>query len=184
MAGKSNDNTAPYDPLTSFTTSFCCNPVTVTTGTLSSTSYGSCVGLVLYNVASKIGAVAHFPGSLGVGAKRKKTALADVVQIVREVCREPPHGEWKVCVFGGDSLAKNTNFPTTTVPTTKGLIDLIREQVKTLLNGHLVETGTAPEAVFQTSHVGHFGVRLNLSGGTIDWESPDHTFSTMAADKW
>jgi hypothetical protein len=62
---------------------------------LALTAYGSCVDLVLYNPATKAGAVAHLPGSLGA-PQHAITVGADADQILNDVVPVPVQGQWRL----------------------------------------------------------------------------------------
>ena len=165
MATKSNDNTASYDSSNPETT-WCTGSIG---GTLGSTSYGSCVGLVLYNPITKAGAVAHFPGSLGAPQYRN-TVGVDADQILDDVLPVPVQGQWHLWIFGGESLTKSSEHFSSAIPQTQWLLDFVRRKARTRLIGNL-RPGSEPE-MQPIGYVGHKGVNLNLADGKITWEEP------------
>ena len=105
MATKSDNNTAPYswiDPQTTWCASS-------GSGTLGSSGYGSCVGLVLYDPVGKAGAVAHFPGSYGA-VQHAETVKTDADEILNDVCPAPVQAKWYAWIFGGESLTGGSQF--------------------------------------------------------------------------
>jgi len=187
MAQKDGGATAPYRPL-----SLNLNPPTTwcngvapggvvpvpagafPTATLSSTGFGSCVGLVMYSPSNHQGAVAHFPGSLGA-TQYALTVQNDVAQILQDVCPAPVQLDWKVWIFGGESLIASGQ-DSGAISQTKALIDLVRNAVR----AHLVPQGGgqahllpgAEEETQSDSYVGHTGVTLTLANGTVEWQAP------------
>ena len=134
-------------------------------GTLSSTSYASCVGLVLYHKESATGVVAHFPGSMGA-EKWHDLARTDTLEILAKVAAHG--GAWKSWVFGGASLAEKP-LPST-APNTKALIDLIRDKLDDESWGQ--STSPAKKVTHQLGggYVGYRGVTLNLADGKVTFE--------------
>lgn len=145
-------------------------------GTLSSSSFGSCVGLVLYGPRHKIGVVAHFSGSIG---KNLRKARADTLEILRDVCPVLP-GVWNAWVFGGRSLS-DIGLHTGTRPMTKSLMDAIRETIRTnpyIPINVIASQLTAPE-MRPGTYVGHGAVQLDLSDGSVSW--PDDSSASSDA---
>ena len=172
MAQKNvNGNTAPYNPQDpNPSTTWCASAGVANLVTLGSAGYASCVGLVLYDPANHEGAVAHFPGSLG-NVQQHATAHADVAQILVDVCPAPVAANWKVWIFGGESLS-TSGQDSGAISQTKRLIRLVRTDVRAHLGANLLpELGLEPETG-ALSFVGHRGVTLTLANGTITWEEP------------
>jgi chemotaxis receptor (MCP) glutamine deamidase CheD len=105
-----------------------------TTQVLTSDSYGSCVGLVLYQPLFQAGMVAHFPGSLGT-MNNLPTAEADAREILKALFEDgSPYGiknrskdaKWTAWVFGGISLAGGEGSDASSVSSTKALIACVR----------------------------------------------------------
>jgi len=140
-----------------------------TAGILRSTSFASCVGLVLYGPTQKIGVVAHYSGSLGHD-NRKRRVHDDTQEILRAVCPISP-GIWDAWVFGGISLQKNFTGSLMTVVQTKSLIDTIRKELKEnkyIPINLLRSRRTSPEMNDET-YVPHGEVSLNLADGKVTW---------------
>jgi len=97
-------------------------------GTLGSTSFGSCVGLVLWCPATKEGVVAHYSGSLG-NPKFEAQAQADTQDILLKAGTGGK--DWNAWVFGGISLSKDTDLIASSIGQTKHLIDLVRGELPT-----------------------------------------------------
>ena len=139
-------------------------------GELSSTGYGSCVGLVLYGPRHRIGVVAHYSGSLGT-KKFIHTVEPDTLEILRDVCPLLP-GIWKAWVFGGKSLEKHSQIATKTIDSTKALIDEVRRVLK---GNKYIPINMLPnhpefkEPEMTTAYVGHDSVKLDLASGTVIW---------------
>ena len=66
--------------------------------TLTSSGFGSCVGLVLHSDRHNMGVVAHYAGGLGKGGAKRRQARNDTQEILRAVCPVLP-GIWKAWVF-------------------------------------------------------------------------------------
>jgi hypothetical protein len=170
MARKNNGADAPCNPLLQNPpTSWCNSAGNANAVTLSSTSFGSCVGLVLWNPATYRGAVAHFPGRFG-HVQYQQRVQQDVAQILADIIPAPVAADWKTWIFGGESLGSSGADSGATTQT-RALIDLVRNDVRAYLVGHLVEAHLEPETVLN-SYVGHRGVTLTLANGTITWEEP------------
>lgn len=132
--------------------------------TLGSTSFGSCVGLVMHCPATGEGVVAHFSGSLGNESTYPGKAVADTKEILN---RCSSSSSWNVWVFGGDSIAKNAFFETTAMKQTKNLVDLIRDTL---------DKSSGYTFAYKTSgHPGHYGVQLNCKTGEVTWEGASTT---------
>jgi hypothetical protein len=165
MASKQNGNTAPY----SFSGE-CTWCTGVGQGSLSSSSFGSCVGLAMFSPQHGIGVVAHYPGSLGL-PKHRAVVHTDTMEILRDVCPVQP-GIWKAWVFGGASLAPNSDYNTSTVPMTKALIDAVRHELK--MNPYIPVNVLKNSPQFQEpemtgGYIGHKAVRLDLQTGKVTW---------------
>lgn len=134
------------------------------TGTVRSSSFGSCVGLVLYRKSSKAGAVAHFSGSMG-HKDHLETARADVRTIMLNVAHGSTDSEtWLCWIFGGTSLRKDTDFSGSSVQKqTKTLIDTVRHEVSKQANIFAV-------AMQIEGYEGHSGVTLDVASGELTWE--------------
>lgn len=138
--------------------------------TLRSTSFGSCVGMVLYSPRHNMGVVAHYSGSLGAKKFHDKVCT-DTQEILRSVCPVLP-GIWLGWVFGGVSLMKNSGHATTTVEKlTIPLIDLVRDQLR--INPYIpinsVKKNRIDPEMQDRKYVGHKGVALNVATGTVTW---------------
>jgi hypothetical protein len=167
MARKHPGNTAPYSLAGECT--WCTG---VGAGTLSSSSFGSCVGLALFSPQHRIGVVAHYPGGLGL-PKKRTVVHTDTMEILRAVCPVRP-GIWKAWVFGGISLSSKSksDLSTTTVPMTKALIDAVRHELK--MNPYIPVNVLRNNPQYQepemtNGYVGHSEVRLDLQAGTVAW---------------
>jgi hypothetical protein len=125
-------------------------------GELVSTSFGSCVGLVLWCEDTKEGIVAHYSGSLG-HAKFQDQAKADTQEILLK--GGTAGRAWKAWVFGGVSLAKGTDLIASSLGQTTALIDLVRE-------GTPATGGFAHQI---DGHPGHGSVRLDLATGEVSF---------------
>jgi hypothetical protein len=139
-------------------------------GVLSSTSFGSCVGLVLYGPRHQIGMVAHYSGSLGHPQHEDKVR-ADTQEILRGVCPVLP-GIWDGWVFGGESLMENTEIRTNTQGQTRNLIDLVREEIAHnpyIPINIIASRRTVPE-MQDGQYIGHKGVSLDLATGQVTWD--------------
>lgn len=143
----------------------------VNTGTLGSTSFASCVGLVLHSPRHTMGVVAHYSGSLGADTCRQKVRN-DTLEILRAVCPVLP-GIWKAWVFGGVSLMSNAEIVSPTVATrTIPLIDRVREQLRAnpyIPINVLRRERTDPEMV-DGNYIGHKGVLLDVATGAVTWD--------------
>jgi hypothetical protein len=161
---------APYDPMDPNPDTTWCNSVGVAHAVdLSSTGFGSCVGLVLYDPVNHQGAVAHFPGSLG-NQQQHATAHGDVALILADVCPAPVAANWKVWIFGGESLLPSGI--SAAIPQTRRLIGLVRADVRAHLGGNLVPESALEPETQAFSFVGHCGVTLTLANGKITWQEP------------
>lgn len=144
----------------------------VNAGTLTSTGFGSCVGLVLHSDRHDMGVVAHFSGSLGKGGAKRRQARNDTQEILRAVCPVLP-GIWKAWVFGGKSLRMDSQLEATSVEQlTKPLIDLVREQLR--INPYIpinsVRANRTDPEMQDGVYVGHRGVALNVATGAVTWD--------------
>ncbi|MEJ8857538.1 hypothetical protein WKW79_23405 [Variovorax robiniae] len=93
-------------------------------GVLTSSSFGSCVGLALYGPRHHRGVVAHFAGELGRDTEKSGRYA---MEILREAC-PVLRGPWTGWVFGGSSLNRGSDIITTTGDKlTKPLIDAVRK---------------------------------------------------------
>lgn len=165
MASRKSGNTAPYSLAGDCT--WCTG---VDTGALSSSSFGSCVGLALFSPQHRIGVVAHYPGSMGL-PKNRTVVHTDTLEILRAVCPVQP-GIWKAWVFGGVSLSPNSEHITSTVPMTKALIDAVRDELR--MNPYIPVNVLKNHAEYQEpemkdGYVGHGAVRLDLQTGKVTW---------------
>lgn len=138
---------------------------------LTSNSFGSCAGLVLFSPKHHIGVVAHYAGGLGHKKFRRKVSV-DTQEILRNVCPISP-GIWKAWVFGGVSLTKNTEHRTATEGQTKALIDAIRHEL--LINKYIPINSLKNNPEFQKpemtdGYVGHSAVFLDVGTGVVRWE--------------
>jgi hypothetical protein len=146
--------TAPYDVLA--LKPECTWVMGQGTGQLGSTSFGSCVGLVLWCEETKEGIVAHYSGSLG-HAKFQDRAKADTQEIL---LKGGTSGKaWKAWVFGGVSLAKGTDLIASSLDQTKALIDLVRD-------GTPATGGFAHQI---DGYPGHGSVSLDLATGAVSF---------------
>jgi hypothetical protein len=147
---------------------------------LGSTDFGSCVGLVMYCPSTHQGAVAHFPGSVNL-----VTAKADIQEILQDVCPAPVQN-WKVWIFGGESLSGKSVHASAFIPGTQALIRLVRDDVWE----HLAPQGgpdhlsppTEPE-MEANRYVAHKGVTLTLANGTLEWHALSGDTSKMVKPK-
>lgn len=114
---------AKYDPKNFTTTAWCKTPVN---DRIISSSFGSCVGLVLW-AKGKGGAVAHFPGTLGDKAYADQV-VSDTVDVLAGLNMSTGTG-WTMWVFGGSSLSIGSDFSTSTTLMTQSLIKKVREVV-------------------------------------------------------
>lgn len=169
MAVRFMGTSAPYRFLQPDECTWC---FAVNAGTLTSSGFGSCVGLVLHSDRHNMGVVAHYSGGLGKGRARRQQARNDTQEILRAVCPALP-GIWKAWVFGGESLMKDTLLATTTVEQlTKPLIDLVREQLR--INPYIpinsVRSNRTDPEMRDGEYVGHKGVALNVATGAVTWD--------------
>lgn len=139
-------------------------------GNISSTSFGSCVGMVLWSPDHRIGVVAHFSGSMGAAIYHAQVQ-ADALEILRSVCPISP-GMWLGWVFGGMSLAGDPDLRTSAGGQTSGLIDLVRATMRTnpyIPINLMPSRRTAPEMQDGT-YIPHRGVSLDVATGQITWD--------------
>ncbi|MBW6400562.1 hypothetical protein KPL78_22070 [Roseomonas sp. HJA6] len=124
MARFCEGSMAPYNVLS--LTHECTWVMGSTAGTLGSTSFGSCVGLVLWCPATKEGVVAHYAGSLGHPTHQAQ-ARDDTQEILLKAGTAGK--AWNAWVFGGMSLSSGTLLSASSVGQTKQLIDLVRAEL-------------------------------------------------------
>ena len=170
MAVKFENNKAPYRFLDECT--WC---TANSAGTLSSTGFGSCVGMALFSPVHRIGVVAHFAGALGNRKKYGNHAETDTLEILRDVCPVQP-GIWKAWVFGGASISKDTDLIASTVEDTEGLIDTVRQTLKTnpyipfnLLHNNKEWQEMEMSLAQGKPYSSHKSVKLILETGKVQW---------------
>jgi hypothetical protein len=137
------------------------------TGTIGSTSYGSCVGLVLFRPLGNAGAVAHFAGSMGAPDEKHRVE-SDVDEIVGR-CRDGTHGEeeWQAWVFGGTSLAQGGHDSSTKMlERSRSLLDTVRAALPSVARWRALKIELKNQG-----YPGYLGVKLNLGTGKIAWET-------------
>ena len=137
-------------------------------GTLESSSFGSCVGLVLFDPQRNIGMVAHYSGSLGK-EKYQQKVRDDTHEILETVCPNRT-GNWNGWLFGGTSLESKSassgslaglDLGTSTVEQTKNLMKTVREQL---------QTEKMPVTWKSEGYPSYKAVKLDLSTGTPDFK--------------
>ncbi|WDE00170.1 hypothetical protein [Thalassomonas actiniarum] len=152
-----------------------CTWVTATNlGTLSSGSFGSCAGLVLWEPKHSTGMVAHFSGSM-----RPAQVREDTLEIMRTICPIGP-GYFKAWVFGGVSLQPKSEHGAMTMAHTKKMIDAIKGALNDNpwfdVNDNYPKTDkfemmmTQEMQLHKKVYVGHSGVALDVQTGQVSWE--------------
>ena len=139
-------------------------------GILTSSSFGSCVGLALWGPRHQRGVVAHFAGGLGLNLPQVRRYT---LEILRQACPVLP-GIWHGWVFGGVSIHPGSSLDTTTGDTlTKPLMTAVRDALRT--NPYIpvnvarrVAERRGPEAD-DALFVSHSAVALDVSNGAISW---------------
>lgn len=140
-------------------------------GTIGSTSFGSCVGMVLWSPDHHIGVVAHFSGSMG-SPNYHARVQADVLEILCCVCPVSP-GMWVGWVFGGVSLAGTfSELASTAFGQTRTLIDLVRATIRTnpYIPINLMRSRRIAPEMQDGTYIPHKGVRLDVANGQVAWD--------------
>jgi len=139
-------------------------------GTLTSNSFGSCVGLALWGPRHQRGVVAHFAGGL---AMNLPSVRRYTLEILRQACPVQP-GIWHGWVFGGVSIHPGSCHITSTGDKlTKPLMSTVREALRT--NPYIpvnVARRAAERRGLETDDslfVAHSAVALDVSNGAISW---------------
>ena len=124
-------------------------------GCLESSSFSSCVGLVIYDQETKTGVVAHYSGSLGINGLG--TAEEETKKIIN-ACKKAGLKNCKARIFGGASL--NDLLDTRgTVKTTL----LLRKKIRDVVSS----TDCISEVIVEPK--GHKEVTLDLRTGKVSF---------------
>ncbi|MEJ8851539.1 hypothetical protein [Variovorax rhizosphaerae] len=139
-------------------------------GVLTSSSFGSCVGLVLYGPRHQRGVVAHFAGELGL---QRANVRRYTTEILRQACPVLP-GPWTAWVFGGASLCVGTDAITMTAKSmTMPLINAVRQalRVNPYIPVNVLRRAAAlrgPETQ-EGTYTSHTAVALDVATGIVTW---------------